>query len=457
MIYKECLGFHGVDTFFESTYRMLCKHARARNARNRPAAYAQTPYRESPKLSTSIIFLINRQIFHEASATLRNSSITFSHGLLNVKLAEAVIAPAVIRKLRSITINDSAHKILQNEIIPDSWYGYNRLLQQLSEILKSGHALKSLTIHFRDVKLAEHMESCVFRNDITCAYADDMLETFRSLQQIRRVGKATITGLIPHMAKELKNRLESTPLTFFDLTPEIRQKIYSYAADWSDASRACAKAFESCVGPPQAQCNPRRSTPRVLLLNRQITAEALNVLREKPLQLHLPNDWRFTGTAAAAYATETLTAYITPATLSHISKVSATIEYWGNLGPLDASFLAPFATAAGGSVRILELKFVDRYPLRKFNVDYVNTSLLSKIQIPDALLDLHGLEEVSISGDLPLVIADQIGRILVSDHDATRGSSSLSCHADGADTPMRASPHAVGGHRHWRSPSISSE
>lgn len=67
------------------------------------------------------------------------------------------------------------------------------------------------------------------------------------------------------------------------LPAELRNVIWGYAADWSDINekiaecrgRICTKQF----------MREMRTTPTVLLICRQVTAEALDVLHRKPLIL----------------------------------------------------------------------------------------------------------------------------------------------------------------------------
>lgn len=84
------------------------------------------------------------------------------------------------------------------------------------------------------------------------------------------------------------------------LSSELRNIIYDYALSWPDLSVAFQE-IEGSLSPRQSVSGPLCSipkprfstfgelrTPTILLLNRQITSEALEILREKPLILTRP-------------------------------------------------------------------------------------------------------------------------------------------------------------------------
>lgn len=97
----------------------------------------------------------------------------------------------------------------------------------------------------------------------------------------------------------------TTMVSFLDLPAELRNKIYSYAADWNDIN---AKMDEYCTriedlkGQTSPPPNPRMplppalwtselpelTTPTILLLNRQIYGEAMAVVEKKHLIIWCP-------------------------------------------------------------------------------------------------------------------------------------------------------------------------
>ncbi|EON66050.1 hypothetical protein W97_05293 [Coniosporium apollinis CBS 100218] len=113
------------------------------------------------------------------------------------------------------------------------------------------------------------------------------------------------------LRKKMKSSDSEIASPFLRLARELRDMIYGYAADWNDinaAMREFKKArleayaedfLHSNVNGMKSYADklPARTTPNILLLCRQITAEALDTLRKKPLildqaPLYYPRDAR---------------------------------------------------------------------------------------------------------------------------------------------------------------------
>jgi len=82
-------------------------------------------------------------------------------------------------------------------------------------------------------------------------------------------------------------RSKARTLPFLELPAEIRNMVYEYAADWNDGPKHLHRIIHSIE---EGNCEKslqkvRMSTPTILLLNRQITAEVFDVLERKPLAL----------------------------------------------------------------------------------------------------------------------------------------------------------------------------
>jgi hypothetical protein len=396
-IYKHALGdFEGVAKVFEAAYKSLT----SREPNEKPEPY-QTPAKVPPT-----ILLINKQVYHEAVYFLQHKSITFDHGLLHVSDVLSVISPHILRNLSSITINDTAHPIMQDEIQCASWHGYNRLLKQLTNILKDGHRLKQFTIDFTDPELVHHVKACAWNSGSNCDFAKHLAKEMGRMSQVRGVVNVTLRGLNPKLSAKLKTRMESRKLTFFDLPDNIRKIIYSHAADWNDASRAFKRVLTGWRDADKAVHTPRRSTPTILLLNRQVTSDALKILHEKAFTVTIPNDWRFSISGLTPF--DLLASCITTPTLRTVKNLHITIEHWGPLIASDGDFLTPFAHPSS-KLQHLRMNFIDRFvPRMKHNAADVHRFHLSPFA------SVRGLEEVVIEGDLPLVIADQIGRVMTS-------------------------------------------
>jgi len=80
---------------------------------------------------------------------------------------------------------------------------------------------------------------------------------------------------------------------FLHLPQELRDEIYWYCLDYNDGMENLFTFLKENVKKEMINgtiktSSPRAMTPNVLLLNRQITAEALQILRKKPLVLLAP-------------------------------------------------------------------------------------------------------------------------------------------------------------------------
>jgi hypothetical protein len=398
-VYKYALDdFEGVGKVFESAYNSLM---------SREPADKPEPYGPPAKVTPAII-LINKQIYLEAVGFLYNKTITFNHGLLHVNDVSSVISPHLLRNLTAININDSAHPIMQDEIQCASWYGYNRLFRQMTNILKGGHRLKHLTIEFNDPALGHHVRVCQWHSGSNCDFAKHLAKEMYRMQQIRGIGTVTLKGLNPQLSAKIKTRMESRAIKFFDLPLKARQLIYSHAADWNDASLAFERTLTGWYDPKRAIHTPRRNTPTILRLNSDITREALPILRAKPFTFSLPNDWRFDLSGLTPF--DLLTSFITPATLRTITTLNVKIEYWGTLSTSDGDFLSAFAHKSS-QLRALQMTFVDRFIPR-----YVKDreAKLRRFRLAP-FAQVRGLEKVVIEGDLPVEIADAIGKVMTSD------------------------------------------
>jgi hypothetical protein len=396
-VYKHAFGdFEGVGKVFGSAYESLI----TREPIEKPEPY------QPPAKVTPTILLINKQIYCESVYFLQHKSITFDHGLLHVIDVSSVISPHVLRNLSSITINDTAHPIMKDEIQCASWHGYNRLLKQLTNILKDGHRLKQFAIDFTDPDLVHHVKACPWHSGSNCDFAKHLAKEMSRMSQIRGVDTVTLRGLNPELSAKLKKRMESRKVTFFDLPDNVRSIIYSHAADWNDASRAFHRTLTGWCDANKAVHTPRRTTPTILLLNRQITSDTLKILHEKPLAVTIPNDWRFSISGLTPF--DLLTSCITTSTLRTVRNLHIAIEHWGPLIASDGDFLTPFAHPSS-KLRTLRMNFIDRFvPRMKHSVADAHRFHLSPFAT------VRGLEEVVIEGDIPLVIADQIGRVMTS-------------------------------------------
>ena len=94
------------------------------------------------------------------------------------------------------------------------------------------------------------------------------------------------------MANTEASGVNAPVLDIFVLAREIRDQVYEHACDWNDGCLALKKyqktwkAYLDNSSLPRPSW-PELSTPTILLLNHQITSEAVEVLRKKPLVIDL--------------------------------------------------------------------------------------------------------------------------------------------------------------------------
>lgn len=178
---------------------------------------------------TPTILLLCRQIYAEAIGLLKKKAVVFNHGLLDIKGIDEVISEHALRRLGAIEINVSGHSMLQRNIEYISWTGYMDLLSSLGRILSEGHSLRKLLIDLSDADLALHATTC-WHSTNNCDYRDHLKQAFDYLRKVRGVGSFEILGIDANLARELKARIESKPISFLDLPGELRNNICTYAA-----------------------------------------------------------------------------------------------------------------------------------------------------------------------------------------------------------------------------------
>lgn len=330
LIYFFCISFMGINRAFDDYYKEIKAQAELGNYK---------PHAPVVERGVPSIFLVNRQIFTEAIAALRQHTITFNHGIFNTKLIN-IIKHNPLRHLGSIEINDNGHPLLAKKTLNCTWHGYTRyvcrasfdhhslsltlfrLLHTLADILSDGHRLKNFTLRLNDPSLVEHVTKCA-AGAWSCGFRDQMREAVESLKAIRGVKNVTIIGVEHSVAQDVKYRMQSTTITKFnDIPLTIRNKIYDYALDWSDSS----KIFQTSLAkwnPRTPFSYPERSCPTVLLINKQYTREALAVLHSKSLNITFPKVKAIRST----FNLPRLPEFITVHTIHQVTELNITIKH----------------------------------------------------------------------------------------------------------------------------------
>ncbi|KAK3708543.1 hypothetical protein LTR37_011438 [Vermiconidia calcicola] len=419
IVYELCIDFSSVERYFNKRYAHVktCVKFGA-NASNVPHG----PVKTTPP----VILLVCRQMYAEAVYMLSKKSVSFHHGLLGLKdIKEVVSIPVrkklgsidevisipVLQKLGSITITTKGHSIFRRNVVSCSWKGHMDLIKTLTNILSKGHALKKLSINFDDPDLVEHMTVC-WHSVIKCDFRDQLTEAFNDLRSIRGVGCVTITGIPPSFALDLKTRMESKPTSFMNLPRELRDQIYKECTDYSDISIQLARTMREWTNRQQSPPYPSKTTPTVLLLNKQISREATNILNRKPLKIIYPGDVNIN----KATEVPNLLRFISCNTLQKVQHLSIKIESWEWIYSLDR-VLPIFA--AKNELKSLHLFFKDS--LKK---DFMNSQTKT---YPDkalhtsllALASIQDVKTVTIEGDLPDVYAQPLAQIMHAPKGAT--------------------------------------
>ena len=199
--------------------------------------------------------------------------------------------------------------------------------------------------------------------------------------------------------------MESKPISFLDLPGEIRNNVYELSGDWSDITPVLARTMKLRSNHNTPPPYPKRSTPTILLLNRQIRNEALSVLHSKPLNIVFPE-------AHDMYKqTEvpSLLNFIATSTLQKVQHLSIKIETWEWIYAIDE--LAQ-VLASAHSLKTFHIVVKDRLkaqflaaPMKKYPDWMLHKNL-------GGLVLVRGVKHVTIEGDLPDVYADPLAQIM---------------------------------------------
>ena len=399
MIYELSIDLRGIEKYFDRYYKKL-KHSHPGSRITPPRLKCKTP----------TVLLLNRQFFAEAVSLLSKKAVSFHHGLLGLPYVYEVVSEQVLQKLSSITITTKGHPILKKNIKSESWYGYMDLIADLSIILAKDHKLKTLTIDFEDKALERHTTLC-WDGSNKCDFRDHMKEAFNSLRSIRGVGCVTLTGIPSPLTLELKARMESKPKSFLDLPGEIRNQIYDDCADWLDASTQLARTMKAWTDHNKPIPYPTKTTPTVLLLNKQIYDEAISVIHSKPLNLVFPSD----NMMQKQTDTPLICRFISEETLLKVKHLSIRLEEWEWMYSMQE--LIPVFFDEKHSLETLHIYFYDRLKNDFLGVHpkkYPDGTLHDCLQ---GLSGIRGVRNVSFGGDLPDVYTSQMIKLMQRPND----------------------------------------
>ncbi|KAI7510841.1 hypothetical protein KC347_g3937 [Hortaea werneckii] len=436
-VYEYCLDTDAAQRILQRYYEAL-KDTKDTKTVAAPLIYAKCP----------VVFRLNRQIYAESSFLVKKRGLTFDHGLMDLLTIKDFVPESLIRTVSSIDIDDSGHPLFKENILAASWMGYITLIEELAGILKSGHNLKKFSVTLTHQELVPHVTTC-WNNTHTCGFRDSLKRAAAALRSVHNIPEVELVGFPEHLGLELQKRMKSAPTSFLDLPRELRDLVYDGALDWSDISSKLKNSLDACADKHYDVKYPQRSTPTVLLLNRQITSEALTVLRNKPLVIDCPAEHHL----LKERQVPNVMRFITRPTLQNVRHLVLNLGAWEWIHGLKY-FLPTFETASTSTsetpsgtqassvsdadgntttqltsfshnLKTMHIVFRDNLKTR-FLADtaqhYPDNTLHESLQ---PLSKIRGLERVVVEGDLPTSYSEPLMATMMSPLGAREGLPKL--------------------------------
>jgi len=229
MVYEHALSFDSIDKYCSDYLELLCT-----------TSNSQKPAPEVEKVCPSIL-LVSKDITEEALPILYQTPLNLSFGIFKAHLQD-LISPELLRNLRYINISDSGTRHLTPPH-HDCFRGLCYAVVELATILRSGHSLKSLTLDYTSDYLSTHLKDCLNVKDKACGiktWSQNLLSSIKELHNIKQVSISLEWS--EEVKQEAIRSMKGPALGFLKLPLHVRQKIYGYAADHNDGSRALRRA-----------------------------------------------------------------------------------------------------------------------------------------------------------------------------------------------------------------------
>ncbi|PNS17644.1 hypothetical protein CAC42_3039 [Sphaceloma murrayae] len=346
------------------------------------------------------ILVVCKQVYEEAIGVLRQQTVHFHHGILDLSLRQ-LLTFDTLRNIRHLTITLSGHDIL-DKAIPNSFVGHRRLVNSLVDVLiRPGHKLQSLELHFDSVGLKWHLEHCWTANN-GCDMRRWLESIYGSWKLLRNIPSVKIHGWLPENMKADLIRVMQSNYSPIDRLPiAVRARIFDYAASLSSVSRAIN------AGNSPQHTTPALGVPNILLINHRISREAVDLVRDKPLVLDFVNPPRG--------RRDYLHLYITNGTLRSIPHIKIHIRHRAWL-PILHTICA--ALTSGHSVKTFELTFTDdtSLPASRRSAGLVKVYPDWRLEwYLSPLKTVRGVDKVFFGGDLALIAHGRVLRTTYED------------------------------------------
>jgi hypothetical protein len=370
---------------------------------------ARLAKRTAAALRQCNVLLMNRQTSQEAQSRIASTPITLSYGLEleepvdlmfdhenpGLESVQNFFPPSRLRETKQLTISDAGFReVKRNALTKEHFFGLSRLLRNVAEICREGHMLQSIYISFRSQLVKEYIDQLATSEDAQVW----MYEVINSLREIRGIGKGRVTLDLeiqhPDTTKQqLISTMESPHHGLLSLPKHLRQKIYSYALDFNDATKQLRE---------DSMASLTLTTPTMLLLNRQISAEVMPCIREVPLKISANPSQEFFGLGDC----------ISTDTLRHIKHISVHVQRANHLvsiaKELVRSWTMGMATSFCPHLVSFELHYHEpglrRYCLERLEA-YPPPDIAEAMEL---LGKVRMVQEVKITGTLPRCYTDAI-------------------------------------------------
>ncbi|KAH0290910.1 hypothetical protein KCU62_g3238, partial [Aureobasidium sp. EXF-3399] len=271
MVYEHALSLESIDKYCGDYLELLCT-----------TSDTQKPAPEVEKVCPSIL-LVSKDITEEALPILYKTPLNLSFGVFKAHVQD-LIAPELLHNLRYINISDAGTRHL-NPPPHDCFRGLCYTVVELATILRSGHSLKSFTLDYTSDYLSIHLKDCLNVKDKACGiktWSQNLLSSIKELHNIKQVSISLEWS--EEVKQEAIRSMKGPAVGFLRLPLDVRQKIYGYAADHNDGSRALRRATKQLAFNEDPTFDDL-TTPNIFLLNKQIESEASEIIYSKPFEI----------------------------------------------------------------------------------------------------------------------------------------------------------------------------